>query len=91
MLSICRSSYYAAKQRRRNLDVYRMRQRAAIRELFKASRGFAGSRTLMWQMRGQGHQVGRFRVQSLMAECGLKSRQPGRRYKRTGTGCCKSP
>ena len=38
----------------------------------------------MWQMREQGHQVGRYRVRSLVAECGLKSREPGHRYKRTG-------
>lgn len=57
ILSVCRSSYYAAKQRRRRPDVRRMKLKVALRELFRLSRGSAGSRTLVWQMREQGHRV----------------------------------
>ena len=54
-------------------------------ELFNASRGSAGSRTLQGQMRDHGYPIGRFKVRRLMAEANLVSRQPGgHRYKRTG-------
>lgn len=54
-------------------------------ELFNASRGSAGSRTLQEQMHDIGYPIGRFKVRRLMAEANLVSRQPGgHRYKRTG-------
>lgn len=54
-------------------------------ELFNASRGSAGSRTLQGQMQDHGYSIGRFKVRRLMAEANLVSRQPGgHRYKRTG-------
>ena len=37
----------------------------------------AGSRTLMSMMRDLGHQIGRFKVRSLIKEAGLVSKQPG--------------
>ena len=61
-----------------------MKLRVVITELFKASRGSAGSRTLMEQMRDTGHKIGRYKVRRLMAECHLRSSQAGHRYKRTG-------
>ncbi len=45
--------------------------------MFKESRDSAGSRALMSMMRELGHQVGRFKVRSLMKEAGLVSKQPG--------------
>ncbi|MBS9435557.1 IS3 family transposase, partial [Photorhabdus hainanensis] len=42
-----------------------------------ASRGAAGSRTLMHQLRKAGIPIGRWKVRRLMKESGLISRQPG--------------
>lgn len=54
-------------------------------DLFNASRGSAGSRTIQGQMNDMGHEIGRFKVRRLMAEAGLVSGQPvSHRYKRTG-------
>ena len=55
----------------------RLQQRSELRRLFKDSRGSAGSRALMSMMRELGHQIGRFKVRSLMKEAGLVSKQPG--------------
>nr|WP_274454084.1 DDE-type integrase/transposase/recombinase [Aeromonas bestiarum] len=54
-----------------------MQQRSALRRLFKESRDSAGCRALMSMMRELGHQIGRFKVRSLMKEAGLVSKQPG--------------
>lgn len=54
-----------------------MQQRSELRRLFKESRGSAGSRGLMSMMRDLGHQIGRFKVRSLIKEAGLVSKQPG--------------
>ena len=54
-----------------------MQQRSELRRLFKESRNSAGSRALMSMMRELGHQIGRFKVRSLMKEVGLVSKQPG--------------
>ena len=53
-----------------------------IKELFNASRGSAGSRTLVAMLRNTGVEIGRFKVRKLMREAGLASKQPGsHRYK----------
>ena len=54
-----------------------MQQRSELRRLFKESRNSAGSRALMSMMRELGHQIGRFKVRSLMKDAGLVSKQPG--------------
>ncbi|WP_205072953.1 IS3 family transposase [Photorhabdus sp. S9-53] len=48
-----------------------------LRELHSASRGAAGSRTLMHPLRKAGIPVGRWKVCHLMKKCGLINRQPG--------------
>ena len=83
-LGVCRSSYYRSKQKARTIDVARLLLRTDVKRLFSESRGSAGSRMLMAQMRELGHPVGRYKVRKLMAEAQLVSRQPGHRYKRTG-------
>jgi hypothetical protein len=83
-LGVCRSVYYAAKQRKKTIDVPRMILRIQVRKLFKESRGSAGSRTLMGQLRELDHPVGRYKVRRLMAEANLVSSQPGHKYKKTG-------
>ena len=77
MLGVCRSSYYAHKSRRRRPDGERLKLRAKVTELFNASRGAAGSRTLRDQLRLSGFTDGRFKVRSLMREAGSQSGQPG--------------
>ena len=71
------SSYYDYKQSAQRVDVERLTLRSKIKELFKASRGSAGSRTLLSMMRELGHVIGRFKVRRLMGEVSLVSRQPG--------------
>lgn len=81
---VCRSVYYAAKRRKKTLDVPRILLRSQVRELFQASRGSAGSRTLMRQLQALGHQVSRYQVRRLMAEANLVSSEPAHRYKKKG-------
>lgn len=84
-LGVNRSSYYAHKQSKRKPDVQRLQLKGKVIDLFNASRGSAGSRTIQGQMNELGHEIGRFIVRGLMAEAGLVSGQPGsHRYKRTG-------
>ena len=76
------SCFYDYLARRRAINRERMQQRSELRRLFKESRNSAGSRSLMSMMRELGHQIGRFKVRSLMKEAGLVSKQPGaHRYK----------
>jgi len=74
---VARSSYYEYRQRAARIDVERLRLRSKIKELFRASRNSAGSRTLVGMMRECGHQIGRFKVSRLMSEAALVSKQPG--------------
>jgi putative transposase len=71
------SCFYDYLARKRTINRERMQQRSELRRLFKESRNSAGSRALMSMMRELGHQIGRFKVRSLMKEAGLVSRQPG--------------
>ena len=84
-MGICRSSYYAYRLRKCRPNAQRVLLRIKVTELFNASRGSAGSRTLQERMRDLGYSIGRFKVRRLMAEANLVSSQPGaHRYKRTG-------
>ncbi len=74
---IARSSYYAYRHRKTQIDSLRIEQRAKVNELFSQSRSSAGSRTIMIQMQEEGHNVGRYRVRSLMRELNLTCKQPG--------------
>jgi putative transposase len=71
------SCFYDYLARKRTINRERMQQRSELRRLFKESRNSAGSRALMSMMRELGHQIGRFKVRSLMKEAGLVSKQPG--------------
>lgn len=71
------SCFYDYQARKRVINRERMQQRSELRRLFKASRDSAGSRALMSMMQELGHQIGRFKVRSLMKEAGLVSKQPG--------------
>jgi putative transposase len=74
---IATSSYYDYKKSNRRPDVERLKLRSKIKELFKQSRGSAGSRSLLDMMRERSYVIGRFKVRRLMAEAGLVSKQPG--------------
>jgi putative transposase len=71
------SSYYEHRKKQQTPDVERLHLRCKIRELFKASRNSAGSRTLMSMMQELGYGIGRFKVGRLMTEANLVCKQPG--------------
>jgi putative transposase len=71
------SSYYDFKNRSNEIDVDRLTLRSLIKQLFRSTRNAAGSRTLVEMMRELGHNIGRFKVRSLMKEAALVSKQPG--------------
>lgn len=73
---IARSSYYEHRLRRSRVDIERLTLRATVRELFNQSRRYAGSRTIMLQIRESGLNVGRFKIRRLMREAGLVCKQP---------------
>jgi len=71
------SSYYDYKKRGNEIDADRLTLRSMIKQLFRSTRNAAGSRTLVEMMRERGHNIGRFKVRSLMKEAALVSKQPG--------------
>ncbi|WP_409420050.1 IS3 family transposase [Pseudaeromonas sp. ZJS20] len=77
VFDIASSSFYEYLARKGHVNRERLQHRSEVRRLFKESRGSAGSRTLMLRLRELGHQIGRFKVRSLMKEAGLVSKQPG--------------
>lgn len=85
MFGVAPSSFYDYLKRKRTVNLQHIRQRSEVNRLFTASRSSAGSRTLMLMMREQGHQVGRYRVRSLMKELGLICKQPGSHAYKTAT------
>lgn len=51
--------------------------RSRVNELFTQSRSAAGSRSIMFMMREDGIEIGRYKVRKLMSEMKLISKQPG--------------
>ena len=74
---INRSSYYAYRDRCKRVDVERMILRVKVKQVFKISRGSAGSRTIKTKLNEQGIEIGRFKISRLMEEIGLVCKQPG--------------
>lgn len=65
------------------IDVDRLGLRSEVNRLFNASRGAAGSRSLVTMLRDRGTMIGRFKVRALMREAGLVCKQPrAHQYKR---------
>jgi putative transposase len=82
VLGVPKSSYYEYRLRRNKIDAERLRLRALVTQVFKASRCAAGSRTIKDALNQQGTHIGRYKVRRLMAEAALVSKQPGKhRYK----------
>jgi len=77
VFEINRSCYYTYRERRQQVDVERMALRAKVSQVFKISRGSAGSRTIKTKLNDQNIKIGRFKVSRLMAEIGLICKQPG--------------
>lgn len=77
VFEVTRSCYYAYCRKRRIPDVERLVLRSRVNELFTQSRSAAGSRSIMFMMREDGIEIGRFKVRKLMSEMKLISKQPG--------------
>lgn len=69
------STYYERKKKSQRIDGKRLRERAQVSELFHASRGSAGSRTLVRQLLMLDIIMGRYKVSRLMQEAGLRSKR----------------
>lgn len=69
-----------------------MQLKAKVHSLFNQSRGSAGSRTIVAQLRADAITIGRFKVRRLMAELGLVCKQPGKhRYTQATSGHIEIP
>lgn len=77
LFQVPKSCFYEFKQRNKRVDVERLTLRALVKEKFTLSRGSAGSRTIKAMLNQDGILIGRFKVNRLMDECGLNSKQPG--------------
>ncbi|MGZ0700652.1 IS3 family transposase [Pseudomonas piscis] len=77
VFEVTRSCYYAHCRKRRSPNVERLILRSRVSELFSQSRSAAGSRSIMFMMREDGIEIGRFKVRKLMNEMKLVSKQPG--------------
>ncbi|TBU81013.1 IS3 family transposase [Phytopseudomonas dryadis] len=77
VFEVPRSCYYAHCRKRRSPDVKQLLLRSRVNELFTQSRSAAGSRSIMFMMREDGIEIGRYKVRKLMSEMKLISKQPG--------------
>lgn len=85
MLGVKRSSFYAWRKRQGRENPARDALRLLAVKHFNASRSASGSRTLVQELRREGHKVGRFKVRALMREAGLKCKQRRpHRYRSSG-------
>jgi putative transposase len=85
VFEINRSSFYYQTKRANTVDPERERLKTRTIELYEASRGSAGARTLSAALTSEGESVGRFKAASLMAEAGIESQQRRKhRYPKTG-------
>ena len=71
VFDIHRSCYYTYMERRKRVDVQRMTLKAKVNQVFKKSRGAAGSRTIKTMLNEAGIEIGRYKVSRLMEEIGL--------------------
>ncbi len=76
VMRVSTSAYYVWKKRPGQLisaDVLHLNRR--MKALFKQSRSSLGSREMMKKLRGEGLQIGRYKVRNLMKKLGLKVTQ----------------
>jgi len=84
VMRVSRSGFYDYLDRFKNSkdspDEAALQRR--IKEIFDQSRGSYGSRRVEKQLKGEGHQIGRYKVRRIMRQIGLKAKAP-RRFKLT--------
>jgi transposase InsO family protein len=83
-MKVSRSGFYDYRKRHncRAEDPSQASLKARVRSIFNDHKGNYGSRRILKQLRNEGHQIGRYKVRSLMRKLGLKAKSP-RRYKVT--------
>ena len=82
-MEVSRSRFYDyLHSLERSDDPDELALKARIGVIFKEHRGKYGSRRITKQLKGEGHQIGRYKVRRLMRELGLKAKAP-KRYKVT--------
>ena len=83
-MKVSRSGFYDYRKRHNcpAEDPSQASLKARIRSIFNEHRGNYGSRRILKQLQYEGHQLGRYKVRSLMRKLGLKAKCP-RRYKVT--------
>jgi len=84
VMKVSRSGFYDYRKRhnRRAEDPNQASLKDRVRSIFNDHRGNYGSRRILKQLRNEGHQIGRYKVRSLMRKLGLKAKPP-KRYKVT--------
>ena len=83
-MKVSRSGFYDYRKRynRPAEDPSQASLKARIGSIFKEHKGNYGSRRILKQLQDEGHQLGRYKVRSLMKKLGLKAKSP-KRYKVT--------
>ena len=76
-MKVSRSGFYDYRKRynRRAEDPSQASLKARIGSIFKEHKGNYGSRRILEQLQDEGHQIGRYKVRSLMRKLGLKANQ----------------
>ena len=72
---IARSTYQYRSQRANTVDPDKEPLRQKVAQIYRDSRGAAGSRTISGMLKQQGESVGRYQARSLMKSLGLVSKQ----------------
>lgn len=76
VMGVSRSAFYDWKQRPGKLILAQeLRMRRRMKKLFELSRESLGSREMMKKLRGEGYEIGRYRVRKLMKQMKLIVRQ----------------
>ena len=77
-MKVSRSGFYDYRKRlnRRAEDPSQASVKARVRSIFNDHRGNYGSRRILKQLQDEGHQLGRYKVRSLMRKLDLKAKSP---------------
>jgi putative transposase len=81
LTGVARSSYYAWKTRRADVDVEREKRRLLVKEIHDETRGTYGSRRMSQELKRRGFDVGRHQARSLMRESNLEVEWPKARHR----------
>lgn len=72
-----KSCFYAHRNAKAKIDVVKIEQLALVKKYFNESRQSAGARTIKSRLNEDGYIVGCYKVNKLMSEANLISKQPG--------------